>query len=193
MDIKTNFEIGDPLWWVSTTKQDGDLVIAQIKKQEDAIDGIQIGRDNVVKIITDGSVDPPGSQYSCLSEQQALDWVKANCPEAILLDGQTLVKVLYTDFCGQQTAVKITCNMEDIESYIRGAPIAGHMDAEGYFVIYSACSRRDGDPITTFILDGDGNPVDAMFGAFLLMRAEKGTDGTWHLVDADMLDTPQGY
>ena len=193
MDIKTNFEIGGPLWWVSTTKQDGDLVIAQIKKQENAIDGIQIGRDNVVKIITDGSVDTPGSQYSCLSEQQALDWVKTNSPDAVLLDGQTLVKALYTDFRGQQTAVKITCNMEDIESYICGAPIAGHMDAEGHFVIYSACARRDGAPITTFILDGDGNPVDAMFGAFLLMREEKGADGTWHLMDADMLDTPQGY
>lgn len=193
MNIELNFNIGDPLYYIREIKGDGTLCLLDICKEDNSIEGVKIQRDTKgnlqTLIVTDsGQEDLPGSQYACLSHEQAVEWCRKNRSDSILLSGSGTVRGIYCSMYGQRQIVDVSLSITGIEDFVC-SPVVGKVDDNGYFAVYDKYARREYDKPSLFLLDADGNPVDAMFGNFLVLRFE--TDGELsRLVDVepDILD-----
>ena len=189
MKIELDFNIGDPLYWISDIQGNEGPVLLEIRKAENSIDGIKVMRDTKgnlqTLILTDsGSEDLPGSQYACLTYEQAMEWCKNTYPGAVLLPGSGTVKGIFIDCDGNREVIDVPLSVSWMEQYICGGIESGHPDDNGYFTISGKSARRDGEPITMFVVDGAGIPIDVMYGEFLLLRMEK-TGNMSRLVDVD--------
>lgn len=186
MKIDTPFDIGDRIYYVKTAEpEENGIPMAQIKSNEnDTVQAILYTEADKCLIVSDGEPMQPGEQYSCLSTDQAMDWIRWNRPSSLLLTGKKAIKAVLVSRSGERSIVTLYDDYDSIGAYVyMGSVACGHMDARGYAAIYDRTAHRSGAPISTFIRDQYGNPVDAMYGAFLLVRLAERADHLYELED----------
>ena len=183
---------GDPLWWASESADGGPgprLVEARLSGN--AVEGVRFDHDGI-KIITDGgSEDEPGSQYACVDKASCLDWIRRNCPDGVLLDGRT-IKAYHMDCDGAAGLTCLKATVSDIENLFHSSGLAStEFDADGHFAIYREDARKENSAVTTFLRDEAGNPVDVLYGEYLLVRAVR-DEAAGMLVLCDVSDETAG-
>ena len=186
MKIELPFDIGDPLHYVEVYEpadRDGIPMAEVFCDQGYTVDGIQYTERGTM-ILSDGELSAPGGQFACLDEAQAMSWIRKERPGALVLTGAKSVRAVCVDGSGLRIDVSITDCSADLEEYLMN-PHCGKMDGNGYAAIYNPSCKADGHPASMFLLDQDGNPVDAMYGPFLLVRMAVREDGLYELVDVD--------
>ncbi len=182
MEIKTTFNIGDPLWWAHVRDNGTGPDIAEICRQDNAIDGIKATASGTL-ICSKGNEYLPGSQYACLTEEDSRRWVRKHCRGAIVTDPDTTVKAVYTDASGMRSVIELPATLDGIARYVPD-PVTTEPDADGNMAICQNHAREAGLPVTTYITDAHGNVVDAMFGEFLLVKlSAPDENGLLRLVD----------
>lgn len=185
MNIVLPFELGDSLFWVNTIEEGEGPVLAEICEQKNAIQGIQYGLHESVKVFDGDTYGEIGTQYANLAAEDAKDWLDRKFPDAIFLDGKSKIEAMYVDTLGDASFVTILCSIADLDSYVSGGLATTELDANGIFAIYDSYARKNGDPISRFCLNDAGEPVDVMFGAFLLLQAKTSSDGKSVLCSID--------
>lgn len=183
---------GDPLWWASESADGGpgpQLVEARLS--EDAVEGVRFDRDGM-KILTDGgSGDELGSQYACVDKASCLDWIRKNRPSAVLLDGRT-VKAYHVGRDGAAGPTCLKAAVSDVENLFRSSGLAStELDADRHFAVYREDACKENSAVATFLRDEAGNPVDVLYGEYLLVRAVR-DEAAGMLVLCDVSDEAAG-
>lgn len=170
--FKSPVKPGDPLWWASETADDGPgPSLIQARRSDGAVEAVLFDGDGLSVVTDSGNKETPGTQYACLDETSCLDWIKKNRPGAVLLSGQT-VKAVHMCLDGTKEMIELECTISAIEQlFSTSSLLSGTMDEYGQFFICDAAANQTNTPITTFVRDTAGNPVLAIHGEFIRIRA----------------------
>lgn len=186
--FKSPVKPGDPLWWASETADDGPgPSLIQARRSDGAVEAVLFDGDGLSVVTDSGNKETPGTQYACLDETSCLDWIKKNRPGSVLLSGQT-VKAVHMRPDGTKAVISLECSISAIEQlFSTSSLLSGTMDEHGQFFICDAAGNQTNTPFTTFIRDTYGNPVLAIHGEFILVRASW-DDAADMLAPADLTD-----
>lgn len=170
--FKSPVKASDPLWWASETADTGPgPELIQARRSDNAVEAIQFDGSGLSIITDGGNKEKPGTQYACLDEASCLDWIRTNRPGAVLLSGQT-VKAMHMCLDGTKEIINLECSVSAIEQLFgTSSLLSGDMDEYGQFFICDAAGNQTNTPITTFVRDASGNPILAIHGEFILIRA----------------------
>lgn len=170
--FKSPVKPGDRLWWASDTAAAGQgPALVQARMDDDPIEAVQFDSQDILVVSDRGRPEKIGEQYSCTDEASCIEWIKRNMPDAVLLKGQT-VKAVHLDNCGNKNLIDLTCTVSEIERIFSSSSLASDSpDNEGTFAIYHEGANAENSQITTFLHDCMGNPVQAIYGEMLLVRA----------------------
>lgn len=184
--FKSPVKPGDPLWWASETATDGPgPSLVQARRADNSVEAVLFDKDGLALVTDGGNREQVDTQYACLTEASCLKWIKSNMLDAVLLSGQT-VKAMHVDIDGTKEIIDLECTVSAIEALFSSSSLmAGEMDGEGQFFICDTAGNQNNTTVTTFVRDRSGNPVSAIYGAFILMRAVK-DEAESMLVPADL-------
>lgn len=184
--IAVPFMPGDPLWYVQDVSAGDGPVLCEIRQDPAGIEQVTVNANGTFGIMCDGTEDMPDTQYACLSPETALAWIRDNMPGCVLLHGKE-TKALLVDRDGERSVVTVSASVTALTDLVGTLSLAtDEPDEAGYFAVYDQNARANGAPVSTFMLDADGNPVGCMFGTFLVLRAERDPDtGLLMPVDVD--------
>lgn len=175
-NIEVPFAPGDELYYVQV-ECDGapGPAIAQIYKDENGIQEIQVGLDGAAGIVQEhsGKPEPAGGPWNCLTRSDAEDWLYGSHPGAIVLnkDGAP-VKALYTGPGGTQAVIAFTGGLEGLSDLVHGTLWTMEPDAAGCVAVYDKTATKDGEGFSTFVRDGHGEPIDVIYGPFIIFGTE---------------------
>lgn len=164
---------GDPLWRASSAGDAGSgPALVQACRSRKPVEAVMFSGGNVYAVSDGESRDKLGTRYACVDKASCVAWIRENMPGSVLMDGRTVTAV-HIGPDGRKEPVSLECTVNAVEALFGSSDLATDApDAAGTFAVYRKDASPDTASITTFIQDSRGNPVRALYGELLLMRAE---------------------
>lgn len=170
-NIEASFAPGDALYYIMTEAENcPGPPLVQIKCDSHGIWAIQIDTEKNVRIVHELSDTPelPGGRNTCLDHESAFRYLTEHFRDSVYLDGRT-VKALFMSGEGVSQTVDLAMDIATLDEHIRGRITTSEPDAYGTIAIYDGSADKSNSEFVTFVRDANGNPVDTIYGPFLLI------------------------
>ena len=197
MKIEMPFEFGDKLYRVRLLNAAAGAKTVLVEIRDDGIiHDVKVSADGCIKVFhNNGTCDVIGSQHAFLSKEDAVAWLKANHPGAILVDRtQEVTGVLSFGDAQPDKFITIPCSIDRFADLFAGRLSTTSINVNGVFAIYDTTTQNDPFAKNRFVarMGDDGTPAESVCGAYLLLRTKVNADGSRSLCSIDQPEQENG-